>query len=69
MGSCLVETGSTLMHCTGLAYLELPRSGESMVPCLDMVNHSAKPTAYYEENAKDEVALLLRPGVVLFAIR
>lgn len=42
--------------------LELPRSGESMVPCVDMVNHSATPSAYYEENAKDEVVLLPRPG-------
>lgn len=43
--------------------LELPRSGESMVPCLDMINHSASPSAYYEENSKDEVVLLPRPGV------
>lgn len=43
--------------------LELPRSGESMVPCIDMLNHSAAPSAYYEENPKDEVVLLPRPGV------
>lgn len=43
--------------------LELPRSGESMVPCIDMLNHSATPSAYYEENSKDEVVLLPRPGV------
>ncbi|KAB5539536.1 hypothetical protein GE09DRAFT_970518 [Coniochaeta sp. 2T2.1] len=43
--------------------LELPRSGVSMVPYLDMVNHSREATAYYDENAKDEVVLLLRPGV------
>lgn len=42
--------------------LELPKSGESMVPCIDMVNHSANPSAYYEENFNDEVVLLLRPG-------
>ncbi|KAL2131912.1 hypothetical protein VTI74DRAFT_4439 [Chaetomium olivicolor] len=42
--------------------LELPRSGESLVPCVDMVNHSATPSAYYEESAEDEVVLLLRPG-------
>ncbi|OIW28543.1 SET domain-containing protein [Coniochaeta ligniaria NRRL 30616] len=42
--------------------LELPRSGVSMVPYLDMVNHSSKPTAYYDEDSKDEVVLLLRPG-------
>jgi len=45
--------------------LELPRSGESMVPCIDMINHSAEPTAYYDENAKDDVVLLVRPGVDL----
>ncbi len=33
-----------------------------MVPCLDMVNHSPAPNAYYEENDKDEVVLLLRPN-------
>ncbi|KAK3308983.1 uncharacterized protein B0T15DRAFT_483489 [Chaetomium strumarium] len=43
--------------------LELPRSGECMVPCIDMINHSATPSAYYEENSRDEVLLLLRPGV------
>jgi hypothetical protein len=45
--------------------LELPRSGESMVPCIDMINHSANPTAYYDENTNDEVILLARPGVNL----
>ena len=45
--------------------LELPRSGESMVPCIDMLNHSASPSAYYEENAKDEVILLPRPGITV----
>jgi hypothetical protein len=45
--------------------LELPRSGESMVPCIDMINHSAAPSAYYDENLKDEVVLLPRPGVNL----
>lgn len=43
--------------------LELPKSGEAMVPCLDMANHSSEPTAYYEENSGDGVALLLRPGI------
>lgn len=43
--------------------LELPTSGEGMVPCLDMVNHSSSPTAYYEEDSKGGVALLLRPGI------
>ncbi|KAK3325879.1 hypothetical protein B0H66DRAFT_573601 [Apodospora peruviana] len=41
--------------------LELPRSGQSMVPCIDMINHSANPTVYYDENARDETVLLLRP--------
>ncbi|KAL1840039.1 hypothetical protein VTJ49DRAFT_910 [Mycothermus thermophilus] len=45
--------------------LELPRSGEALVPCLDMANHSASPTAYYDENLKDEVVLVPRPGVRL----
>ncbi|KAK0616056.1 hypothetical protein B0T17DRAFT_496679 [Bombardia bombarda] len=43
--------------------LELPRSGESLVPCIDMINHSSNPTAYYDENSKDEAVLLLRPGI------
>lgn len=42
--------------------LELPKSGPSMVPCIDMANHSTQANAYYEENNKDEVVLLLRPG-------
>ncbi|KAK4168818.1 hypothetical protein QBC43DRAFT_81382 [Cladorrhinum sp. PSN259] len=42
--------------------LELPKSGESMVPCIDMINHSAAPSAYYDENSNDQVLLLLRPG-------
>ncbi|OHE99094.1 SET domain-containing protein [Colletotrichum orchidophilum] len=42
--------------------LELPRSGEAMVPVLDLANHSSEANAYYEENGKDEVVLLLRPG-------
>ncbi|KAI1081255.1 SET domain-containing protein [Whalleya microplaca] len=42
--------------------LGLPRSGESMVPCLDLVNHSSPATAYFEENDEDEVVLLLREG-------
>jgi hypothetical protein len=45
--------------------LELPKSGESMVPCIDMVNHSHNPTAYYEENSNGEVTLLLRPGITV----
>ncbi|KAI1425676.1 hypothetical protein F5Y12DRAFT_354873 [Xylaria sp. FL1777] len=42
--------------------LALPKSGESMVPCLDLANHSSPATAYFEENSKDEVVLLLRQG-------
>ena len=45
--------------------LELPKSGESMVPCIDMVNHSSQPAGYYDENSQDEVVLSLRPGVSL----
>lgn len=43
--------------------LELPISGESLVPCLDLANHAHQHTAYFEENDKDEVVLLLRDGV------
>ncbi|KAI0540641.1 hypothetical protein GGR58DRAFT_498994 [Xylaria digitata] len=39
--------------------LELPKSGESMVPYLDLVNHSNPATAYFEENSEGEVVLLL----------
>ncbi|KAK3901459.1 hypothetical protein C8A05DRAFT_44899 [Staphylotrichum tortipilum] len=46
--------------------LELPRAGESMVPCIDMVNHSGTPSAYYDESARDDdVVLLPGPGVSL----
>ncbi|CAN8105700.1 unnamed protein product [Discula destructiva] len=41
--------------------LELPRSGPSLVPCLDMANHSTTANAYYEETSEGEVVLLLRP--------
>lgn len=42
--------------------LGLPKSGESMVPCLDLVNHSSQDTAYWEENDKSEVVLPLCKG-------
>ncbi|KAF7556229.1 hypothetical protein G7046_g6370 [Stylonectria norvegica] len=42
--------------------LELPRAGDAMVPGLDMVNHSGRPTAYYEEDDRDDIVLLLRPS-------
>lgn len=45
--------------------LELPNTGESMIPCLDMVNHSSEAVAFYEETANNDVALLLRPDVKL----
>ncbi|KAL2159660.1 hypothetical protein VTH06DRAFT_2229 [Thermothelomyces fergusii] len=45
--------------------LELPRSGESMVPCIDMINHSAVASAYYDENSRNEVVLRLRPGATV----
>lgn len=40
--------------------LELPRSGASLVPCLDMANHSSEANAYYEETSDGEVVLLPR---------
>lgn len=45
--------------------LALPKSGESMVPCLDLVNHSNQATAYFEENERDEVVLLLHKTSLL----
>ncbi|KAI1107058.1 SET domain-containing protein [Jackrogersella minutella] len=45
--------------------LGLPQSGESMVPCLDLVNHSSEATAYFDENSKGEVVLRLRKGCVV----
>ncbi|KAH7026103.1 uncharacterized protein B0I36DRAFT_329883 [Microdochium trichocladiopsis] len=42
--------------------LELPRSGESMVPYLDLANHSDAYTARFDENINDEVVLVLRSG-------
>lgn len=45
--------------------LELPRSGPSLVPCIDMANHSAEPNAYYEETPDGDVVLLTRPGANL----
>ncbi|ROV89841.1 hypothetical protein VMCG_09477 [Cytospora schulzeri] len=42
--------------------LELPKSGPSLVPCIDMANHSNDANAYYEEDSRDEVLLLPRPG-------
>ncbi|KAK5657346.1 hypothetical protein OQA88_3411 [Cercophora sp. LCS_1] len=46
--------------------LELPRSGESLVPCIDMLNHSSSATAYYDETSSS-VDLHLRPGSVIKA--
>lgn len=45
--------------------LELPRSGLSLVPCLDMANHHRDANSYYEETMQGEVLLLRRPGVAL----
>ncbi|CAG7560561.1 unnamed protein product [Fusarium equiseti] len=42
--------------------LELPRAGHAMVPGLDMANHSRRPIAYYDQDEKDDVVLLVRPG-------
>ncbi|KAI0164242.1 SET domain-containing protein [Hypoxylon sp. FL1284] len=42
--------------------LGLPKSGDSMVPCLDLANHSSQPTAYFDENDKGEAVLKLRQG-------
>ncbi|KAI0202022.1 hypothetical protein F4808DRAFT_92350 [Astrocystis sublimbata] len=42
--------------------LALPKSGESMVPCLDLVNHSNPATAYFEETPGDDVVLIAFKG-------
>ncbi|KAK6064734.1 SET domain-containing protein [Seiridium cupressi] len=42
--------------------LELPKSGECMVPVLDMVNHSPEANAYFDETADGDVRLLIREG-------
>lgn len=48
--------------------LELPHSGEAMVPVLDLANHSSDANAYYEEDSKkDQVELLRRPGTKINA--
>jgi hypothetical protein len=45
--------------------LELPTSGEVMVPCLDMANHSSTPNGYYEQTSSGDISLLLRPNMQL----
>lgn len=45
--------------------LELPRSGLSLVPCLDIVNHHRDANSYYDETIQGEVLLLRRPGAIL----
>lgn len=47
--------------------LELPIAGESMVPCIDMANHSSAPNSYYEQTSSSNVTLLLRPDMQLEA--
>ncbi|KAJ2970258.1 hypothetical protein NQ176_g8274 [Zarea fungicola] len=47
--------------------LELPQASHAMVPALDMVNHSATATAYYEEEASGDVSLRIRPGLQVAA--
>ncbi|KAI1380810.1 SET domain-containing protein [Hypoxylon crocopeplum] len=47
--------------------LGLPKSGESMVPCLDLVNHSSQATAYFDENNKGEVVLYLRKSCTVIS--
>jgi len=47
--------------------LELPNSGESLVPCLDMANHFSEANAFYEQTSNGGVSLLLKPSVKLVA--
>ena len=45
---------------------DLPLSGESMVPCLDLANHSAESTAYFHQDVVTHTTtLLLRDGCSL----
>lgn len=44
--------------------LELPQSGHSMVPCLDLANHSREPNAFYDQTGGGDAVLLPRPGGV-----
>ncbi|KFZ08189.1 hypothetical protein V502_09499 [Pseudogymnoascus sp. VKM F-4520 (FW-2644)] len=41
--------------------LELPLSGEAMVPFLDMANHSAHANSHYQQGSDDEVLLQIKP--------
>jgi hypothetical protein len=43
--------------------LELPLSGEAMVPVLDMANHSVNANCHYQQDENHDVKLMLRPGV------
>lgn len=45
--------------------LELPLSGECMVPCLDLANHSSEASARFEEDGHRRVKLVLRDGCTL----
>ncbi|CAL3972609.1 unnamed protein product [Diplocarpon coronariae] len=47
--------------------LEVPNTGESMIPGIDMVNHSSEANSYYERTLDNNIALLLRPGLELDA--
>lgn len=42
--------------------LELPDGEEAMVACLELVNHSSRPSAYYEVEPDGDLALFMRPG-------
>ncbi|KAK3304985.1 uncharacterized protein B0T15DRAFT_433510 [Chaetomium strumarium] len=44
---------------------DLPRSGESMVPCLDLANHSNENTAYFRQETQTEsVTLMIRREII-----
>lgn len=38
----------------------MPRAGHSIVPCLDLANHTVNANAYFEQAPNDDVLLLLR---------
>ncbi|CZT44243.1 related to SET domain protein [Rhynchosporium secalis] len=45
--------------------LEVPSSGECMIPCVDMVNHYSQANSYYERKPDGSLVLLLRPDMIV----
>ncbi len=45
--------------------MEMPIGGTTMVPFLDLLNHSSKPNCHYVMNEDEEIELKLNPGSVV----